>query len=133
MKYKLKDGEQVRTVRCAIASATVIAAGDLVAIDTGLIIKGVAASAALAWCPNGSADGDTIVEVTVGNDFTLIGTMDVVFAVTYKGGEYDINDTTQTIDQGASTTDVLKVGIGENAGTVDSASDVEVKINKPIF
>ncbi len=55
MKYKLKDGEQVRTVRCAIASATVIAAGDLVAIDTGLIIKAVAASTAVAWCPNGSA------------------------------------------------------------------------------
>lgn len=133
MKYRLKDGEKVRTKTCAIASATVIAAGDLVAISSGLIIKAVAASAAIGWTPQGSADGDTEIEVSIGNDFTLLGTGDAVFAVTYKGGEYDINDTTQTIDFGASSTDVLKVGIGTDAGTVDATTDIEVKINKPIF
>jgi len=133
MKYKPKDGEKVRTTRCTIASATEISAGDLVAIDSGLIIKAVAASTAIGWTPQGSEVGDTVIEVSVGNDFTLVGTGDAVFAVSYKGGEYDINDTTQTIDFGASSTDVLKVSISESAGTVDSASNIEVKINKPLF
>ena len=133
MKYKLKNGEQVRTTLCTVASATVIAAGDLVALSSGVVIKAVAASTAVAWTPTGSADGETEIEVSVGTDFTLQGTADVVFAVTYKGGEYDINDTTQTINIGASSTDVLKVGIGTDAGTVGSASDVEVRINKPLF
>ncbi|MFC1886933.1 hypothetical protein ACFLZM_07745 [Thermodesulfobacteriota bacterium] len=123
----------MRTVRCVIASATVIAAGDFVDITTGLITKAAAASTVLAWCPNGSADGEEVCEVTVGNDFTLIGTGDAVFAVAYKGGEYDINDTTQTINYGASTTDVLKVDISENAGTVGVAAGVRVRINKPLF
>jgi hypothetical protein len=133
MAYKLKDGDQVRTVIALKASDTVIAAGDLVAISSGLIIKAVAASTAIAWSPKGAAAGVTEVEVTVGNDFTLVGTGDAVFAVTYKGGEYDINDTTQTIDYGASSTDVFKVGISKDAGTVGVAAGVEVKINKPIF
>lgn len=133
-KFKLRDGEKVRTIIAPIATATVIEAGDLVAISSGLIIKAVAASAAVAFCPNGhAANSGAQVEVTVGNDFTLRGTMDVVFAAAYRGGEYDINDTTQTIDQGASSTDVLKVSIGEDAGTVGSASNVCVRINKPLF
>lgn len=133
MKFRLANGEKVRTTKCAIASATVIAAGDLVAIATGLIIKGAAASAALAWCPNGSANGETICEVTVGNDFTLKGTGDAVFAISYKGTEVDITDTNQYIDVGASATDVLKIDINEKAGVVGSAADISVKINKPLF
>lgn len=133
-KYVLKDGEQVRLTRATIATATAIEAGDLVAISSGLIIKAAAASAAIAWCPDGhDANSGTSVEVTVGDDFTLEGTGDAVFAISYKGGEYDINDTTQTIDYGASSTDVLTVGISEDAGVVDTAAGVTVKINKPIF
>ena len=134
-KYKLKDGEKVRLTRAVIATATVIEAGDLVALDgNGLIIKAVVASAAVAWCPNGhAADSGTSVEVTLGNDFTLVGTMDVVFAAAYKGVEYDINVTTQYIDQGGTTYKVLKVGIGEDAGVVGTASGVTVRINKPLF
>lgn len=132
-KYRLRDGEVVRMTRAVKASATVIEAGDLVAIETGLIIKGVAASTKLAWCPNGGANGETVVEVSVGNDFTLLTTGDAVFAVAYKGGEYDINDTTQTIDWAASTTDVLTIDMSEDAGVVGSASDITVRINKPIF
>lgn len=132
-KYKLRDGEQVRLVRCTKASATVIEAGDLVAISSGLIIKAVAASTAVGFCPNGGADGETSVEVTVGNDFTLSGTADANFAVANKGTEVDITDTTQLIDLGTSTTDVLKVDISENAGTVGSTSNVIVRINKPLF
>lgn len=134
-KYTLSqvNGETLRTVFATKDSSTVIAAGDLVAISSGLIVAAAAASTAIAYAPNGAGSGETKVEVTIGNDFTLRGTMDAVFAVTYKGGEYDINDTTQTIDVGASTTDVLKVSIAEDAGVVGSASEVEVRINKPIF
>ncbi|HUS99135.1 MAG TPA: hypothetical protein VMY59_02310 [Candidatus Thermoplasmatota archaeon] len=132
-KYVLADGESLRTVRCTIDTGTVIAAGDLVAIDTGLIIKAVAASTAVAFCPKGSASGETVCEVSVGNDFTLKGTLDAVFAVAYKGGEYDIEDTTQLIDLDASSTDVLKIDMSENAGTVGATTNVRVRINKPIF
>jgi len=133
-EFRLKDGEQVRTIRAIIASATVIPAGALVALSSALIIKGVAASTALAWAPNGSADGETEIEVTVGNDFTLKGTGDAVFADAMKGTEVDIVGTSAVqIDVGASATDVLKVGIGEDAGVVGSASDIEVRINKPLF
>jgi hypothetical protein len=133
-KYKLRDGEKVRLTRAAIETATVIEAGDLVAMSSGYIIKAVAASTAVAWCPDGHvANSGTSVEVTVGNDFTLRTTSDTAFSITHKGQEYDINDTTQTIDIAASTLDVLKVGIGEDAGVVGSTSDVTVKINKPIF
>ena len=133
--FTIKDGEQIRTRRCTIASATVIEAGDLVTLDAGgLIIKAVAASTAVAYAVEASAVGDTVIEVTVGNDFTLTGTADANFAVTDKGLEVDlVGTTTQLIDLGASTTDVLKVSIAEDAGTVGATTDVEVKINKPLF
>lgn len=133
-KYKFRDGERVRLTRAVIATGTVIEAGDLVTIASGLITKAAAASTAVAFCPDGhAANTGTTVEVTVGNDFTLIGTGDAVFAETYRGGEYDINDTTQTVDYGASSTDVLKVDISEDAGVVGTAAGVTVRINKPLF
>ena len=133
-KYKLRDGEQVRCTRAVIADDTVIEAGDLVTLTSGLVTKAAAASTVVAFCPDGHASGDgTSVEVTVGNDFTLVGTGDAVFAATYRGGEYDINDTTQTIDYGASSTDVLKVDISEDAGVVGTAAGVTVRINRPLF
>jgi len=132
MKYKLKDGESVRTVKCLVSSQT-IAAGDLVTLSSGLIIKAAAASAAVAWAPNGCTSTDTTIDVTVGNDFTLIGTGDAVFAVTQKGTEVDITDTNQYVDVGSSSTDVLKIGISTTSGTVGSASKIEVRINKPLF
>ncbi len=135
MDFKLKDAEQVRLVKAVVASATVIEAGDLVELDTGIIVKATATGAAVAYCPKGSADGETVCEVTVGNDFTLEGTGDAVFAVTQKGTEVDlvVTDGAQLIDVGESSTDVLKVDVSENAGTVDSASDIIVRINKPLF
>jgi methionine aminopeptidase len=124
----------VPTVKAVIASATVIEAGDLVTLDTGLIIKAVAASTALAYAPNGSANGETEIEVTVGNDFLLEGTADANFAVTNKGTEVDLVGTTNLlIDLGESATDVLKVDISKDAGTVGSTANVRVKINKPLF
>jgi len=134
MDFELKDGEQVRTKRCVIASATVIEYGDLVTLSSGLIIKAVAASTAVAWATEASAVGDTLIDVSVGDDFTLKGTADANFAVTDKGAEVDIvGTTTQLIDLGASVTDVLKVGIGSDAGTAGATTDVEVRINKPLF
>lgn len=133
-KYKLRDGERVRLTRAVIATGTAIEAGDLVTISAGLIVKAAAASTALAWCPDGhEANSGTSVEVTVGNDFTLVGTGDAEFAAAYRGAEFDINDTTQTIDYGASTLDVLKVDISEDAGVVGTAAGVTVRINKPLF
>lgn len=135
LDFKIKDGEFVRTTKVVKASATVIETGDLVALSSGLAIKAVAASTAVAYCTQGAGDGETEVEVTVGNDFTLVGTADANFAVTNKGAEVDlvVNSGAQQIDLGSSTTDVLKVGISETAGTAGSPAKVEVKINKPLF
>lgn len=122
------------TVLATKASATVIEAGDLVTLSSGLVIKAVAASTAVGYAPYGAGDGDTKIAVTVGNDFLLEGTADANFAVTNKGAEVDLVGTTnQLIDLGSSSTDVLKVDISENAGTAGSTAKVRVKINKPLF
>jgi hypothetical protein len=133
--FKLKDGEVVRTTRVAVASATVIEAGDLVEIASGLMVKATATGAKLAFTPTGSANGETVMEVTIGNNFTLIGTADAAFAVTDKGVARDlvVNGGAQQIDIGTTSTAVLTVGIGTDAGTASSAANVEVRIAKPIF
>ena len=132
MAFKLVDGEQVRTVRVSVASATVIPAGDFAGMTSGLAVDAIETTAAIAWCPKGSADGETVCELTVGNDFTLSGTGDAVFALTQKASEVDLT-AAQLIDVGSSSTKVLKIDISENAGTVDSVSDIHVRINKPLF
>jgi Ca2+-binding RTX toxin-like protein len=135
MDFKLRNGEQVRTVLATKDTATVIEAGDLVALSSGLIIKAVDESAAIAYAPKGAAAGVTEVEVTVGNDFELEGTASGNFAVTDKGTEVDlvVESTVQHINLEASSTDVFKVAIDKNAGTAGSAASVIVKINKPLF
>jgi len=135
MDFSLKDGDFIRLTQCTIASATVIEPGDLVALSSGLIIKAVDASTAVAWCPKGSANGETVCEVTLGNDFTLTGTGDANFAVTQKGTEVDLVVTggVQLIDVGSSTTDVFTVGISTTAGTVGSAAVIEVRLNKTLY
>lgn len=136
MDFKIVGGlNGVPTVLATIASATVIEAGDLVDLTNGLITKATASSTVLAYAPNGSADGETKIEVTVGNDFILEGTADANFAVANKGAEVDlvVTSNVQLIDLGESTIDVLKVDISENAGTVGATTGVRVKINKPLF
>lgn len=135
MDFKLKDGEVVRTRKALKASETVIEAGDLVEISSGLIIKGTATGARLAWCKEGAAAGTTDIEVTVGNDFTLVGTADANFAAANRGAEVDlvVSTGTQLIDLGESSTDVLRVGISPESGTVGATTNVEVRINKPLF
>ena len=130
--FKLKNGEQVRTVLAAKGSSTEIDAGRLVTLSSGLIVDADESSTAVAFLTRDAVDGETTCEVTVGNDFTLTGTGDAVFAATQRGTEVDIT-AAQLVDVGASSTDVLKIGVAADSGTVGSTADIEVKINKPIF
>jgi len=134
-KYKLhKSSIGYKTVSIEKDTATVITAGDLVALDgSDLAIVATSGSTKVAFAPNGAGDGDLNVEVTVGNDFELKGTGDAVWAESYRGDLVDINSTTQTIDIGVSSTDVLQFSAAEEAGVVGSTDDMIVKINKPIF
>lgn len=133
MNFEIKNGEKVRTVLAVKGSSTVIPAGSLVAIDAGgLIIPAVATSAAVAYAPNGAGDGETTVEITIGNDFTLVGTADENFTVAKKGSTCDITNA-QLIDIGETSKNVLLVSPSVTAGVVGSKNNVEVKINKPIF
>lgn len=134
--FRVVGDEQLRTVICTKESATVIEAGDLVDEDgSGYIAKADASSARVAYCPKGAPAGVTDVEVTVGNDFVLEGTADANFAIANKGAEVDLVISTdkQLIDLGESTTDVFRVDISENAGTVGAKNGVRVRINKPLF
>lgn len=135
MDFKIKNGEQIRTVKAVKDSATVIEAGDLVALSAGLIIKATAGSTSVAYAPNGAAAGTTEIDVTVGNDFTLVGNADAAHAAADRGALADVavSNGAQLVDVSGNSTDVLKVAIGEDAGVVGSTSDVEVRINKPLF
>lgn len=126
--------EELRTVRCTKAAGVTIEAGDLVTQESGLIVKAEANDAIIAYAPNGAASADLTCDVTVGNDFILEGTGEQVFAVTQKGAEVDIVGTAPVlINNDASSTDVLKIDISENAGTVSSTAKIRVRINKPLF
>lgn len=132
----VRTGVNNQTETLEKASATVIEAGDMVALDAGgLAIKATAASTAIAFTEGGAGDGDLTIEVVADPDLVLKGTGDAVFAESMRGTEVDlvINGTNQQIDVGASVTDVLKIAAGEEAGTVASTDGIVVKINKPLF
>lgn len=131
MDFILVNQEQLRTVICTIASATVIEAGDMCELSAGLPVKGTATGAKLAWSPYPCANGDTQIDLTVGNDFVFEGTGDAVFAVNQKGTEVDmvVNAGEQQIDVGASATDVFLIDISEDAGTVGSTDNIRFRIN----
>jgi hypothetical protein len=134
--FKIKDGEKVRTVIATKGSSTVIEAGDIVALASGLIVKAGAADTAIAFCPNGAVNGSTDAEVTVGNDFTLVGMKDsdAVFAQTQSGALCDLKGTTDLIvDNDTASTNVFKIGISKSSATVGSKVGIEVRINKPLF
>ena len=121
----------VVTKTLAKASATVIEAGDMVALSSGLAIKAVAASTALGFAVAGAGDGETEIVVISDPNVVFQGTADANFAVANRGTEVDlVGTTTQLIDLGTSTTDVFKVEPGSNAGTVGSTEGVLVRINK---
>lgn len=130
-----QKGPSFQTRVCEVASAEVIEPGDLVALESNLIVKADAANTAIAYSINGSADGETSTEITVGNDFTLVGTGDRVWSEDYRGDSCDVvmSSTTQTVALATSSTNVFQVIGAEDSGVVGSASNVEVKIAKPIF
>lgn len=117
------------------ASTTVIEAGDMVALASGLVVKATAASAAIGYAPYGAIAGETTIKVLDDKDAIFEGTGDEVFAVAQKGAEVDIVVTggVQLIDVGASTKDVFKIDASQNAGTVGSTAGIRVRINKPIY
>lgn len=119
----------------AKASATVIEAGDMVALSSGLAIKAVAGSAKIAYSPFGAPAGETTVQVLNDPKAEFTGAGDAVFAVTQRGSEVDlvVNSTVQQIDVGASSTDVFIISPGEDAGVVDSAANIKVRINATKF
>ena len=132
MAADFKAISEFTTIQATIASATVVEAGDLVELDTGLIVKATATGTQLAFAPQGSADGETIIEITKGH-VELLGTTDADFAVTDKMLDCDlVGTTTQLIDIGTSSTNVLMVAADTEAGTVGSKLNVKVFINKPI-
>jgi len=130
-----QQGPGFRTRVAEIASATVIEPGDLVTMTSNLIVKADANSTALAYAINGSAAGETSIEITEGNDFTLVGTGDEVYSEDHRGDLVDlvVDNGTQQIDVGASVKDVFQIIGAEDSGTVGSASGIEVRINKPLF
>ena len=124
----------LETIFATKAAGVVIEAGDLVALSSGLIVKAGAGDAEIAYAPRGAASADLKCEISKGNDFLLEGTADANFAVTDKGLYQDLKGTTDLlIDLGTSSTDVFKVDVSENAGTVGSTAKVRVRINKPLF
>ena len=129
--FKLVGTDDIETKLCTIATGTVIEAGDLLAMSSGLIVKAGDASAKIAWAPEANASGEVKIAVTVGNDFLLSGTSTDNFAVIDKGTVCDVSS--GEIDINTTSTDVLKVDISTTAGTVDSKENVRVKINKPLF
>jgi hypothetical protein len=119
----------------AKASATVIEPGDMVTLTSGLATKADHASTSIAFCPNGWITGDTTIQVLNDANAEFTGTADANFAVTQRGTEVDLvmSGTAQQIDVGSSTTDVFKVSIGSDAGTVDAKTNVKVRINKFLY
>lgn len=130
-----QQGPGFRTRVAEIASATVIEPGDLVTMTSNLIVKADENSSALAYAINGSAAGETSIEITEGNDFTLVGTGDEVYSEDYRGDLVDlvVDNGTQQIDVGESSKDVFQIIGAEDSGVVGSASGIEVRINKPLF
>lgn len=130
-----QQGPGFRTRVAEIASETVIEPGDLVTMTSNLIVKADENSTALAYAINGSAAGETSIEVTEGNDFTLVGTGDAVYSEDYRGDLVDLVMSTndQQIDVATGSTKVFQIIGAEDSGTVGSASNIEVRINKPLF
>jgi len=129
-----QQGQAFRTRKAEKASATVIEAGDLVTLTSNLIVKAGAASTTLAYAINDGADGETSIEVTEGNDFTLTGTGDAVWSEDYRGDTAGISGTTDLlVDVTGASTNVIRLGVSEDAGVVGSTADIEFKIILPIF
>lgn len=131
MDFVIKDGERFRTVRCAKAVGVTITAGRMVTLSSALIVEAGAESTSIAYAPNGAASADTEVDVTIGRDFTLIGTLSTGFEPeTHLGNAYDIAvgvGSAQTINASDTDEGVLQIGISIDSG-VDDSTAVECRI-----
>jgi len=134
VKRQNSDGASTSVLEKS-AATTDIVQGQFCTIDaaTGLAIKALAAHTSIAYVMAVLSS----TRVLVLNDASTVfqGTADAPFALTQRNTEVDIaidGSGNQTIDVGASATDVFKVISSEDAGTVGSALEVLVMINKPI-
>ena len=119
----------------AKATATVIEAGDMVALSSGLAIKAVTASAAIAYSPFGAGSSTTTVQILNDPLAEFTGDGDDVFAVTDRGLTKDMvySGTQQVIDMGTTSTAVFKVAPSTWAWTVSSKKTIKVRINKFLY
>ena len=128
------SGEPMKTIEKA--SATVIEAGDMVALDAGgLAIKATAASTAIAWTRTGAIAGELSVQVLDDPKAEFAGKGDANFAKAQRGTIVDlvVNANVQEIDVGASVTDVLVISPASDAGTVGATGGIKVRINKFLY
>ena len=123
------------TIDVPKASATVIEAGDMIELASGLAIKATATGAKIAYAPYGAIAGELVVKVLDDRNAIFQGTGDANFAVAQRGTEVDlvVNTNAQQIDVGASATDVFVVDVSGDAGVVGAATNIRVRINKPIY
>jgi len=132
MDTKVKG--KVRTKLYPIAAATVIQAGDLVALSSGLIIKATATSTKVARAMEAHAAGGPLtIEVSVGRvELQIDGD---AYAVAQNGGEYDIavdgSSGKITLDSDATSYKVLMVDPKQTAA-VGATTNIDVIINKPL-
>ena len=132
MDFKIKgDAERLRLMPVTIASGTVIEAGDLCELANGLPIKGSATGTRLAYAPIGSATGETTIFLSIGTDFTLIGTGENAHAIAYMGDECDLilSGADMLIDNDTVSTKVFLLSCREDAGVVGSAENISFRIN----
>lgn len=127
------EGMPMKTL--AKASETVLEAGDMVALTSGLATKANGSSAAIAFTPFGAIAGELEVQILNDSKAEYLGTSDANFAVAQRGTEVDLvmSGANQQIDVGTSSTDVFKVSVGSDAGVVDSKLNVKVRINKFLY
>lgn len=123
------DNRVLEQITLSKASATVIAAGSLVALDaSGLAITATATSTKVAFTQGGAANGDLSVSVYKSNNFELLGSAAVNFAAADVGASYDMT-AAQAINSAAATIKVLTVSPSlALAGTVGQKLNIRMKI-----
>jgi hypothetical protein len=136
MDFVVKGDEVLRTAFATIGNTVVIEAGDVLEANTGLIVKGTATGAKLAYSPKAHASGGgTQIEVTVGNAFVLQGSGDAVFAQADCGTAADlvVDTGAQQIDVSASSTNVFIVCMSQPDAVVGAKTYINVVIALPLF
>lgn len=129
--YKESDNAGVEYLEKA--SATVIEAGSLVALDaSGLAITADETSTAVAFTEGGAGDGETKVGVITDERLVLEWTAESAFADSSRWTLTGI-DATQNIDFTTPANDTLKVLPGLDAGTDGSTDQVRVRIESTLY